>query len=307
MKNQIKVYLFLLILSLSIGIVSAGTYITAEEITTNNLNISENIYLESNLYTDQEIIFKGEYDVYNRGLKFEQDSTSRRGSYINFDRIDTFSIGTQPSAGKTPFYTPVLNMNVSHPFVGIGVLNPLAKLHILNTHNDGDFYGLGNISTLIIEDELDDATPFVIDHNGDIDLGASVELYDSSYATYWTFLNASQLYMERYDGQDVFLSMYFDDGKTSSSFMSGIDNADGFYKISRDDFSKTDLVIDLSGNVGIGYNAPAEKLHVSGNMKFENNEGWIYTGNGGGLYWNSTHTCIVGPDGNPENGNCDTN
>lgn len=35
--------------------------------------------------------------------------------------------------------------------------------------------------------------------------------------------------------------------------------------------------------------------------------GWFKTGNGGGLYWNSSHTCIVGPDGDIEKAVCDTN
>ncbi|MGE0792767.1 MAG: hypothetical protein AB7V77_01145 [Candidatus Woesearchaeota archaeon] len=38
-------------------------------------------------------------------------------------------------------------------------------------------------------------------------------------------------------------------------------------------------------------------LEVAGEVMIYPAESWINIGNGGGIYWNSTHTCIVGPSG----------
>ncbi|MGE0792768.1 MAG: hypothetical protein AB7V77_01150 [Candidatus Woesearchaeota archaeon] len=63
--------------------------------------------------------------------------------------------------------------------------------------------------------------------------------------------------------------------------------------------------IDSNANLGIGQAAnPSYKLAVTGNtqlngnLNMPSNNGWISFGNGGSIYWNSTHTCIVGVDGN---------
>ena len=62
----------------------------------------------------------------------------------------------------------------------------------------------------------------------------------------------------------------------------------------------TDDVVFASLNV-------TGNVNITNTLSMDSSSDWIYFGNGGGLFWNSTTSCIVGPDGNVSKAICDVN
>jgi len=86
----------------------------------------------------------------------------------------------------------------------------------------------------------------------------------------------------------------------SPTYYVGTDYSDDQkFKIGVSNFEGNSFVMDASGNISM-----AGPVEITSTLNLSLNESWIHTGNGGGLYWNTTHTCLVGPDGNVSNALC---
>ena len=167
--------------------------------------------------------------------------------------------GAAPPAGNVPAPINVgPSAQTKTGALGIGALDSNYGLTVATSIGGIKITNTSTQSSLYIEDESGDVTPFVVNADGNVGIGTatpSEKLTVQSDSGGRGIINVNQI------GTDNWAGLKIDRDGTEKWFI-GISDANDYLRLRRDGTSD-DLVIDSDGNVGIGTPTPGITLHVS--------------------------------------------